>query len=179
MKIKNYSKTKAESAFVAASPKKKRQFVKRALLVIRKTLFGTAFNFLLPVLLLLNVACENPSTKTNANAAPTAAAINAQDSAATLETDLQTMQNAKFDYIFVFRRKDGGVFDGEDKKYLKANSPVFTNRFILTDENKAAIAGSSYKFEPQNLENLEKRFVVENFSKPENPEAVQNSNSNK
>ena len=94
------------------------------------------------------------------------------------------MRNVDFDFIYVFRRKDGGVFDAEDKKYLKANSPIFTNRFVLSEENKAAIAGSSYKFESQNLEKLQERFVIENFSKPEsqdsnseNKDAPNNSNS--
>ena len=78
--------------------------------------------------------------------------------------DLETMRTANFDYIYVFRRKDGGAFDAEDRKYLRANAPPETNRFVSTDEGKAFIAGSSYKFSPENLENLAKRFNVEDFS---------------
>ncbi len=131
---------------------------------------------LLFLIALLSLGCESPSLrKANSIAPPT----NAQeDVKSSLETDLQTMRNANFDYIYVFRRKDGGTLDGEDKKYLKANSPVATNRFILTDENKAVVAGSSYKFEPENLDNLQKRFAIENFSKTENQETPKNSNSN-
>ncbi len=133
---------------------------------------------LLFLIVWLCFGCESPSLK-KANSSSTAPTTNVQeDSKSGLEADLQTMRNANFDYIFVFRRKDGSAFDGEDKKYLKANSPVFTNRFILTDENKAVVAGSSYKFEAINLENLQKRFVIENFSKPEIQEAPKNSNSN-
>jgi outer membrane murein-binding lipoprotein Lpp len=120
----------------------------------------------------LNAGCQSPSLKANKTAPNSATAGNNLSS---LEQDLQTMRNANFEFIFVFRRKDGGALDGEDKKYLKANSPVFTNRFILTDENKAAVAGSSYKFEPENLEKLQQRFVIENFSNPEN--APKNSNN--
>ncbi|MGI8639147.1 MAG: hypothetical protein ACR2MG_04265 [Pyrinomonadaceae bacterium] len=85
------------------------------------------------------------------------------------ESDLETMRTAGFDYIFVFRRKDGGVLDGEDKKYLKANSPPVTNRFILSDGDKAAIAGSSYEFPPGNLETLRMRFNVEDYSTIKQP----------
>ncbi len=122
----------------------------------------------------LNLGCESPSLKAN-QAAANQAAVEKKPS--DYEQDLQTMQNANFEYVFVFRRKDGGVLDGEDKKYLKANSPAATNRFILTDENKAAIAGSSYKFEPENLEKLQQRFAIDNLSKAESQEMPKNSNS--
>jgi hypothetical protein len=58
---------------------------------------------------------------------------------------------------------DGGAFDGEDKKYLRANLP-FNNRVVLTDEDKAVVVGSNYKFTPENFETLAKRFNVENYS---------------
>ena len=76
------------------------------------------------------------------------------------------MKTAGFDHIFVFRRKDGGVLDGEDKVYVKANSPAATNRFILSDDDKAVIAGSGFEFPTENLAALRKRFDVEDFSAP-------------
>ncbi len=82
------------------------------------------------------------------------------------EKDLQAMRTADFDYIFAFRRKDRAVLNGGDKKFLKANSPAATNRFILTDEGKAVIAGSKFKFAPVNIQALESYFNVENYSKP-------------
>lgn len=133
----------------------------------------------------LSVACEPASLKKTNSSAPSAAnaALSPENAAATLENDLQTMRNADFDFVYVFRRKDGGALDGEDKKYLRANSPAATNRFILSDGNRAAIAGSSYKFDPQSLEKLQERFSVENLSKPEtldansaNKDAPKNSN---
>lgn len=130
--------------------------------------------FLLAVIaLLLGFACESPSLKkvdspANSSQANTPETVAAKPS---IEDDLQTMHNANFDFIYVFRRRDGGALDGEDKKYLKTYAPVATNRFVLADENKAVIAGSSYKFEQENLDNLQKRFIIENFSKPENQEA--------
>lgn len=122
----------------------------------------------------LNFGCEPASLKKqNPSANSAANAVSSKESdAATFVNDLQTMRNADFDFVYVFRRKDGGTLDGEDKKYLRANSPAATNRFILTDQNRAAIAGSSFKFEPGNLDSLRARFAVEDFSKPENERVV-------
>lgn len=122
----------------------------------------------------LNFGCESPSLKANSAVQKPAA----ENNLSSFQRDLQTMRDANFEYVFVFRRKDGGALDTEDKRYLKANSPAATNRFILTDENKAVMAGSSYKFEPENLEKLQQRFVIENFSKTESREAPKNLNSN-
>ena len=138
---------------------------------IQSKLFSRAAVIILFSAALANSGCESPSLKKKDSV--TSAANARENIASALEQDLQTMRNADFDFIYVFRRKDDGVFDAEDKKYLKANSPIFTNRFVLSEENKAAIAGSSYKFESQNLEKLQERFVIENFSKPES----QDSNS--
>jgi hypothetical protein len=94
--------------------------------------------------------------------------------------DLETMRTANFDFIYVFRRKDGAPLDADDKKYVKLNSPTETNRFILSDEDKAVIAGSKYKFAEQNLMALRDRFNIEDFSKPPidtPPNAENNANS--
>ena len=110
---------------------------------------------------LMNFACDNRSfEKANVINSPVAP----EEKQSNFANDLQTMKTANFDYIFVFRRKDGGAFDGEDKKYLRANAPAETNRFVLTDNGKAFIAGSKFKFPPQNLDVLRTRFNIEDFS---------------
>lgn len=76
------------------------------------------------------------------------------------------MRTANLQFIFVFRRKDGGGFDGDDKKYLRANLPT-NNRVILADDDKAVIVGSNYKFPPENLETLRVRFNLEDYSAAE------------
>ncbi len=97
-----------------------------------------------------------------------------------VEQDLRDMQTANFDYIFVFRRKDGGIFDKEDKKFLRDNTPIETNRWTSTDEGKAYIAGSGFNFSPENLTALKSRFIVENYSKPETDEnSNQTANTHK
>ncbi|MEJ7698591.1 MAG: hypothetical protein WKF71_02935 [Pyrinomonadaceae bacterium] len=111
---------------------------------------------------LVSFACTNQRLlKSNKNAATTNPAEMKQTS---FESDLETMKTANFDYIFVFRRKDGGAFDGEDRKYLRNNSPAQINRFVLTDDGKAFIAGSKYIFPMENLETLRMRFNVEDYS---------------
>jgi hypothetical protein len=173
-KIKFEAKT-VKTKIGSPQPENTTSFFNRAFLSVYKVCAKFP-GVLLFLIALFNFGCESPSLKKADSSTPTS---NAQeDMKSSLETDLQTMRNASFDYIYVFRRKDGGTLDGEDKKYLKANSPVATNRFILTDENKAVVAGSSYKFEPENLDNLQKRFAIENFSKTENQETPKNSNSN-
>lgn len=81
-----------------------------------------------------------------------------------VERDIQSLKTANLEYIFVMRRKDGGVIDREDIAYAKANSPADTNRWLLSDKDRAAIAGSSFKFENENLIKLRERFIVEDHS---------------
>ena len=133
-------------------------------------------SFGLLVFVCLNVGCESPSLKANNAAANKKIESKAND----FESDLQTMKTAGFDYIFVFRRKDGGVFDDEDKQYLRTNRPPQANRFISADDDKAFIAGSSFEFPPENLEALRKRFNVEDYSTPKqtNQNSVKSNTAN-
>lgn len=125
-------------------------------------------------LLLPNFACVNKSLlKKNKDIT-----VAQENNMSAFERDLQTMKTANFDYIFAFRRKDMGVFDSEDKKYLRANTPPGTNRFVSTDEDRAFIAGSLYPFSPENLEALRNRFTVEDYSKPEAERRNINQNTN-
>lgn len=123
------------------------------------------------ILASLNFACVNQSLlKDNKNVA-----IVEENNVSEYDRDLETMKTANFDYIFAFRRKDGNVFDADDKKYLRANTPPGTNRFVSTEEGRAFIAGSRYAFSPENLVALRNRFLVEDYSKPE-AQAAQNTN---
>lgn len=87
---------------------------------------------------------------------------------------LEYVQKGAFTFIYVFRRRDAAALDSEDRKFLRANSPVETNQWVVTDDARAAIAGSNYQFPPEMLDALEKRFDVEDLSEPApetNPEA--------
>jgi len=127
------------------------------------------------LLTLLNFACVNQSLLKNKNVP----AVVGENKVSDFERDLQSMKTADFDFIFVFRRRDSGVFDSEDKKYLRANTPTGTNRFVSTDEARAFIAGSRYPFLPENLEALRSRFLVEDYSKPADQRTPENTNANK
>lgn len=133
----------------------------------------TSAFFFLMISVLFSLACESPSLKSNRAASPLP-----ENKQSAFQQDLQSMETADFKYIFVFRRKDGGNLIGEDKTYLKTYLPPNTNRVITSDDDKAAIAGSHYKFPPESLENLRKRFDVEDHSKPSETVTEEKTNTN-
>ena len=140
--------------------------------------------FLLVVVAFFGVSCQPNAAILESSKNATAERANLTEAANnqpknSFARDLETMRTANFDFIYVFRRKDGAPLDGDDKRYVKLNSPTETNRFVLSDEDKAVIAGSKYKFAEQNLMALRDRFNVEDFSKPQPaapPDAAENSN---
>jgi hypothetical protein len=164
--MKKLKRNRAES--------EKRRKGEREIFSLSQSLF---FSFLL-VLALLSLGCQPNQTilKDVPPPSPTPLAT-AETQKTSFEQDLKDMQAANFDYIFVFRRKDGGAFDSDDRKYLRQNTPPETNRWTSTDDGKAFIAGSGFAFSPQNMEALRNRFIVEDYSKPEVKEAA-NSTAN-
>lgn len=135
--------------------------------------------FCLAALLLLSSACEPAPSMVNK--APTPAPVEeVAEKLNDVQREVKDMQEAGFDIIYVLKRKDGGIFDKEDKQYLKANSPDI-NRRVLTSDEKVFIAGSNYTFSLENVEALQKRFIFEDYSKPGIPQpqpANNTSNTN-
>ncbi|MGC2236719.1 MAG: hypothetical protein WA584_11190 [Pyrinomonadaceae bacterium] len=132
----------------------------------------------LAALLLLNSACEPAPSMVNKATPATVEEV--AEKLNDVQREVKDMQEAGFDIIYVLKRKDGGVFDKEDKQYLKANSPDI-NRRVLTADEKVFIAGSNYTFSLENVEALQKRFIFEDYSKPGIPQpqpANNASNSN-
>ncbi len=86
------------------------------------------------------------------------------------------MRNADFNFIHVFRRKDGKIMDVDDKRFVSGITPVETNRRQLSDDGKAIITGSNYKFPPEVMKPLTDRFTMEDYSKPESEIMAANSN---
>ncbi|HEY0429118.1 MAG TPA: hypothetical protein VGC76_15160 [Pyrinomonadaceae bacterium] len=117
------------------------------------------------IFIALGAACEKAPSMMENRATPLPTSETAEK-LTSLQREIRDMETANFTTIYVFKRKDGGVFDKEDKKYLSANKPADANRFVLTDDEKAFVAGSNYPFSTENLDNLQKRFVVEDYSKP-------------
>lgn len=90
------------------------------------------------------------------------------------QDSLTSVRTGNFAFILAFRRLDGEVFSGDDKKFVKANAPADTNQWVLTADGKCVIAGSNYKFMPENLDALRKRFSIEDYS----PKPIDDGNSN-
>lgn len=87
------------------------------------------------------------------------------------ESELKSMRIADFDYVFVLKRKDGGVFNSEDKAFVRANKHFAANRFSFIEDEKTLFVGSNYEFSPENIEALKERFDFQNFSK--SPEEIE------
>ncbi|CAN5291797.1 hypothetical protein BH10ACI1_BH10ACI1_01020 [soil metagenome] len=83
-----------------------------------------------------------------------------------LERLLKAAETADFNYIYIIRRKDGGAFDKEDRDFLRANRTPEINRWDATEDKKAFVVGSNFQFIPEHWQNLQKRFSIEDHSKP-------------
>lgn len=79
------------------------------------------------------------------------------------ERDLESMRTAGFSFIYVLRRKDGGLIDAEDKSVIRVQTTQ-TNRRISADDGKAIIIGSNFQIAPHNMAAIYQRFAVENYS---------------
>jgi hypothetical protein len=77
--------------------------------------------------------------------------------------DLQFVRNGQYKFIWIFSRKDGKAIDKDDASYLRKSAPQVVD-WVMTDEGKKAIGGTNFDLEQGNLEQLKKRFVVEDYS---------------
>jgi hypothetical protein len=108
---------------------------------------------------------NNQATATNTASANTSVPASSPTTPQTqFERDLQYVRNGQFTYILIFSRKDGGKFDQDDITYLKANAPKETNQWVSTDEGRRIIAGTNFEFTVENLDALQKRFKIEDYS---------------
>lgn len=134
-------------------------FIKKSSQLFRSAvLLGLVFS-----LLIAGASCGNSSLNRDSAGEESG---NAAPQMTQFERDLKSLKTAEFKYIYVFRRKDGEVFDEEDKRVLRENSPREINRYVSTDEEKAFIAGSNFMFPEENLKNLKERFEIEDLSPP-------------
>jgi hypothetical protein len=135
----------------------------------------SSFAFLLLPFALFLSACQTSENKEVANTSPSPTATVKQN---TLQDDLKFIENANFQYVYVFRRKDGEKFDSSDVGYLKDNANPLTNQWLKSEEGKTVIAGSNFKFDKKMLDALKKRFAVKDLS-PKVEETEQNPNVNR
>ena len=98
------------------------------------------------------------------------------------ETDLEAMRTEGFSFIYVLRRKDGGVVNPEDKSVIRLQTTQ-ANRRVSADEGKAVIVGSNFQLAPNNMTALYQRFAIDNYSpapaSPIVPLPAENQNVNR
>ena len=80
------------------------------------------------------------------------------------ERGLDTVRRGSYVRIYVIRRADGQPLSSEDRLYLRQNTPMETGMWVVTEDNRAAIAGAGFEFEPKHFEALSQRFTVEDYT---------------
>lgn len=81
----------------------------------------------------------------------------------TFESELTEIKTAGFDWLYVIRRRDGGVLDSNDKATIKTATQE-ANRRVLADEGKAILVGSNYEASAAAIDPLRGRFDVSDIS---------------
>jgi hypothetical protein len=76
---------------------------------------------------------------------------------------MKLMRDAHFQYLWVFSRKDEKEFTSEDREILHTNAPKVVD-WVGMDDKKKFFAGSNFAIEPKNLEVLQKRYKIEDYS---------------
>lgn len=127
------------------------------------------------LLVFATLACAPNQRIINSAASETPAPVNiAPPAVGGFDGDLQTMRNADFKFILVFRRKDGAVLNADDKTFANVNGPADVNRRRIADNGKAIIIGSNFPFLPGMMEKMAERFTIENYSKPDSGPMISN-----
>lgn len=79
------------------------------------------------------------------------------------EQKLKLMRDAHFQFVWLFTRKDEKEFTSEDRELLHTNAPKVVD-WIGMDDKKKFFAGSNFAIEPKNLETLQKRYKIEDYT---------------
>ena len=95
-----------------------------------------------------------------------------------IDSDIAAMKTADFNFIYIFRRKDGGELDADDRAFMNANLPYEINRKKISDGGRALIIGSNFRLPADNFKAMRERFAFEDLSKAESEIMPANSNSN-
>jgi hypothetical protein len=122
-----------------------------------------AIKILLPALTLFCFACgpeNNPAARpANETPAPTV-----EVKKKTFDDDVATVRYSEYTWMFVLRRRDGKAIDGDDSKFIRANTPAETNQRLVSDEGRAVIMGTNFRFYPGQYDALSKRFEIQDLS---------------
>jgi hypothetical protein len=123
--------------------------------VVRSKTFARAARLAAVALALLaGAGCDRRGSQTT----------NARPPKSDFERSIDTVRRGQYVKIYVIRRKDAEPLQPDDKAYLRANTPMETGMWIVTEDNRTAIAGAGFEFEPKHLDALNKRFTVEDYT---------------
>lgn len=125
---------------------------------------GIAVTALAAVCLLAACGPHPRFANANSNSAETA---NARPQRSQTERDIESMRTADFEFVYVFRRKDGGVLDADDRRVLNEQKPPEINRVKLSDEGRAAIFGSNFPLPEPQMKALREKLAFEDLSRPQ------------
>ncbi len=120
--------------------------------------------FLIIVLLALMFSGCNRSSETSvSNPTPLPSALPTSTPLNDFDEALRFVKNGQFTYIWVFTRKDGKPFDPADSVILKTRARQIVD-FTMTKDRKRGVAGSNFPFEDADLVELQKRYLIEDYS---------------
>lgn len=141
-----------------------------------KTLLGLAA---MSTWLLMSSCTPNQRIiESNAERAPESAPKTSPISPPKLEDEIAAMRTADFNFIYLFRRKDGAELDQDDRAFIRSHTPYEINRKTISDESRALLIGSNFRFPPEDFKALKVRFLFEDLSKPESEIMPANSSAN-
>jgi hypothetical protein len=120
--------------------------------------------FLIVVLAFLLSGCGGSTSETSVNnPTPLPSALPTSTPLSDFDEALRFVKNGQFTYIWVFTRKDGKPFDASDSDILKARAKQIVD-FAVTKDKKKGVAGSNFPFEDPDLVELQKRYLIEDYS---------------
>jgi hypothetical protein len=119
---------------------------------------------LIVVLTLLLSGCNRSTPETSvSNPTPLPSPLPTSTPLSDFDEALRFVKNGQFTYIWVFTRKDGKPFDPGDSVILKTRARQIVD-FTMTKDRKRGVGGSNFPFEDADLAELQKRYLIEDYS---------------
>jgi hypothetical protein len=121
--------------------------------------------FLVFILVALVIAGCNRSTPQTANSEPSPlpSPLPTSTPLDDFQEALRFVRNGQFTYIWVISRKDGKAFDSQDGQIIRTRASQVVDR-AMTKDGKRIVAGSNFPFEEPNLVELQKRYLIEDYT---------------
>ena len=115
-------------------------------------------------LALLFAGCNRSTSETaNSEPSPLPSALPTSTPLDDFEEALRFVRNGQFTYIWVISRKDGKAFDSQDRAIIRDRASQVVDR-TMTKDGKKIVAGSNFPFEEPNLTELQKRYLIEDYT---------------